>query len=95
VYSKNYVSRKAKAAYNLEGREYTRNKNKYDTYVSLIVNKFVLKMCESENYAWDGSTYSDMLEFKMATGTYPTGSAHPYPQNFTRRVTRTHMRVKK
>jgi hypothetical protein len=32
-----------------------------------------------------------------STGTYPTGSAHPYPhpQNFTRRVTRTRMRVKK
>jgi hypothetical protein len=41
--------------------------------------------------------WSVPLQLKMATGTYLTGSAHPYPypQNFTRRVTRTRMRVKK
>jgi hypothetical protein len=41
------------------------------------------------------------VQVKMATGTYLMGSVHPYPypyphsQNFTRWVTRTHMRVKK
>jgi hypothetical protein len=50
----------------------------------------------------DGATRENQrlqaqLEVEMATGTYPTGSAHPYPhpQNFTRRVTRTRMWVKK
>ena len=37
------------------------------------------------------------LDLKMATGTYPMGTGHPYPhppdQNLTRRVTRTRSRV--
>jgi hypothetical protein len=50
-----------------------------------------------EGYSW-GRAVLSWLYIKMATGTYPMGSAHPYPyphpQNFTRRVTRTRMRVK-
>jgi hypothetical protein len=54
----------------------------------------VLMFCESFN-AILAFLIQPLSGFKMATGTYPTGSAHPYPQNFTRRVTRTRMRVKK
>ena len=41
---------------------------------------------------WSGMrTHFDMVHLEMATGTYPTGSGHPYlyPRslNFTRRVT--------
>jgi len=43
--------------------------------------------------------YLDLLGLGMATGIYPSGSGHPYPYplglNFTRRVTRTRIRVRK
>jgi hypothetical protein len=49
--------------------------------------------------AFDQFQSSPLTRVTMATGTYPMGSAHPYPYplglNFTRRVTRECTRVGK